>query len=413
MMRNPVCILPCLIVLLTVFFSPKGFAGDSGGSGYSRYGIGDLSYFLTNRAVGMGGAGFAVLTNNEIDEMNPAAWARITRTRFSASTLYEGFSTSDNSKSAYLSQLDFNGVSIAIPVATGSGVVISAGFTPYSRVDYNVITPIAESDYSYTVQYVGSGGLSLAYLGSSWTIDNELNIGAKLNYFFGTLNYATTQSFNTAAYANDGIIRSTELRGIGFSFGAIYTGLRKILQLPDASTFNLGALFTTTSYLNETDERFYAYNSSGAITGDTVTLPGTKTKIPFSTGGGLSFSNDRFLIAADIFYQHWSAFQDVNGATIRDDHRYSIGAELTPKRVAYRLGFFYNETYYQLHGIDINETGITAGLGLPVIGDSRLNFGMEYSWRGTTDNQLQRDKIVRVTITLTGGETWFIRPEQE
>src|SRR5271169_3974482 len=131
MMKSPIRILPWFIIILTVFYSPKGWADDSGGSGYSRYGIGDLSYFLTNRAIGMGGAGLAVLTNNEIDQMNPAAWARITRTRFSVSTLYEGFSTSDNSHSSYLSQMDFNGLSIAIPVATGSGAVISAGFTPY------------------------------------------------------------------------------------------------------------------------------------------------------------------------------------------------------------------------------------------------------------------------------------------
>src|SRR5208283_2358054 len=174
---------------------------------------------------------------------------------------------------------------------------------------------------------------------------------------------------------------------------------RKLFRLPNASTFNLGAVFTTTSYLTETDERFYTYNASTLATGDTLTLPDTKTKIPFAVGGGLSFSNERLLIAADMFYQHWSEFQDLNGATIRDNHRYSIGAELTPKhennipftqRMAYRFGLFYNATYYQLHDLAINETGVTTGFGIPIIGDSRLNMGIEYSWRGTTDNQLQK-----------------------
>src|ERR1700690_1674097 len=130
MLRNPIRIAPWFVIVLMVSFSLPGFADDSGGSGYSRYGIGDLSYFLTNRAVGMGGAGFAVFTNNEIDQMNPAAWAHIIRTRFSISSRYEGYSTSDNSTSSYLSHMVFTGLSVAIPVSTGSGIVVSGGITP-------------------------------------------------------------------------------------------------------------------------------------------------------------------------------------------------------------------------------------------------------------------------------------------
>ncbi|HUL43119.1 MAG TPA: hypothetical protein VLY03_02065 [Bacteroidota bacterium] len=408
--------------LLVISLSSTLLADDSGGSGYSRYGLGDLRYFVDSRAAGMGGAGLASLPVDEISELNPASWADITHTRFFLGTLYEGFSTSDISSSSYRSHMVFNGASVALPVSTESGFVVSAGLLPYSRVNYNVIVPITESDLSFTTQYVGSGGLSLAYIGSSATIGHDLHIGAKLDYYFGTLEYTTRQNFITADYASSEIVRSNELRGIGFSFGAILGGLEKLLQLPSTSSLTIGGVLTTTSYLTETDERFYTYNSSTLQTGDTIAAPDFKTKLPYAAGGGITFSTERFQVAADMYHQHWGVTLDPSGATLRDDKRYSIGAELTPKRGpnlpftqrwAYRLGFFYDESYYELFGTPINETGLTGGFGIPVFGDSRLNIGIQYSFRGTTDNQLQKDKILRISLTLSGGELWFVRTEQE
>jgi len=410
-----------LIVSLLVLSTPV-LADDSGGSGYSRYGLGDLRYFIDSRATAMGGAGLASLPMDEISQLNPASWSGIVRTRFYLGTVYEGFATSDLSHSAYLSHMVFNGAAIALPVSTESGVVVSFGLLPYSRVDYNVISPVTIGNVSFNTQYVGSGGISLAYLGSSAAIGNELRIGAKFNYYFGTLDYTTRQNFTGTEFASSEVLRSNEMRGLGFSFGAIYSGLGKLFQLPSNSSLTLGAMVSTTSYLTETDERFYTYNSATLQTGDTIAAPDFKTILPYAAGGGISFINDRLQLAADMYFQHWSAFHDASGATLRDDKRYSVGAELVPKkganipltqRMAYRFGFFYDESYYQLFGTPINETGVTAGFGIPVIGDNRLNIGIQYSFRGTTDNQLQKDKILRISFTLSGGELWFIRSEQE
>src|SRR5437879_1049730 len=225
--------------------------GQNGGSGYSRYGIGDLRYFSGGRTTGMGGASIAVLSPNSIELLNPASWARISVTRFSVGTLYEGFSTSDAVASGYFSQLTFNGAEIAVPISTGSGVVASGGIMPYSRVNYNVITPITDPNYAFTTQYLGDGGISMGYLGSSVTV-GDISLGAKFEYYFGTLNYTTRQLFSNSQYASAEVLRSSEIRGIGGSFGLIYSGLGKLINLPETNSLNLGLVFNTSSDANAT-----------------------------------------------------------------------------------------------------------------------------------------------------------------
>ena len=53
-------------IVISILRPAFAVADDSGGSGYSRFGIGDIRYFSTDRAMGMGGAGIAVLSTNSM-----------------------------------------------------------------------------------------------------------------------------------------------------------------------------------------------------------------------------------------------------------------------------------------------------------------------------------------------------------
>ena len=78
------------ISILSCIGIVPGAAGN-GGSGYSRYGLGDIQYSATGRAFGMGGSSIAVLSSDAINSLNPAVWARIDRARFAAGALFEEF----------------------------------------------------------------------------------------------------------------------------------------------------------------------------------------------------------------------------------------------------------------------------------------------------------------------------------
>jgi hypothetical protein len=40
-------------------------------------------------------------------------------------------------------------------------------------------------------------------------------------------------------------------------------------------------------------------------------------------------------------------------------------------------------------------------------------MGIDFSMRGTTEDYLQKENIIRFTFSLAGGEPWFVRPEQD
>jgi hypothetical protein len=83
------------------------------------------------------------------------------------------------------------------------------------------------------------------------------------------------------------------------------------------------------------------------------------------------------------------------------------------QRVVYRAGAAYNSTYYSFNGETIREAFATAGIGLPISADARLNLGLQAGIRGTTANGLQRDTIVRFSLTISGSELWFLKFEED
>ena len=415
-----------LLLILTAACCTTSRA-NNGGSGYSRYGIGDIRYFASSRSMGMGGASIAVLSPTTIDRINPALWTRIHNTSFSAGALFEGFSTSDGIHSRFLSGAQFNGFMIAVPLMKESGLVLGAGITPYSQVNYNIVTtfqPYSQAINEYTLQYIGEGGLSLGHVGASANVGTDIHIGAKLNYYFGTLHHTVKQQFPITQFTSSEVLRSTRLNGIGGTFGAAYTGLSKLFNLPETNVMTIGSVFTTTSYLTSEEERFYKYTTGSLTTRDTTISPESKIRLPIAFGTGFSYQTERFLFAGDLYYQNWNQYR-VSGARasgIRDSYRVSVGGELLPKRdvsalftqrIAYRLGAFYHATYYQIKNEPINEIGLSGGLGIPIFSNTRLNLAAEYSFRGTTNQLLQKDKILRISCMLNVGELWFFRPPEE
>jgi len=45
--------------------------------------------------------------------------------------------------------------------------------------------------------------------------------------------------------------------------------------------------------------------------------------------------------------------------------------------------------------------------------ESQLNIGLQVGVRGSTDNYLQRDTIVRLSVAVSATEIWFLRFEEE
>jgi hypothetical protein len=406
--------------LLHICFSSTA-SGGNGGSGYSRYGIGDIRFFAGGRSAGMGGTAIALLSSTSLNRVNPAGQAKLALAHFTGTFSYEGFRTTDGIQSAYLSSGNFGGAFLALPLSIENGLTFTAGFNPYSSVNYKLQSEQAIGPANYTQLYAGEGGLSTALAGLTIAPIDSLNLGLQVNYLFGQIRSESDMTFNSPDFVSAKYLRTVEANGFDFTVGFIYTGLGRLTGLKSLEDLNIGAILSTATNLNATQENI----NITSVGQDTLAGKDEKIHIPVSQGIGFSWLlGGKYLVAGDYFHQQWSNFEyfGVHPQQIRNNTRLSLGMEIQPSRdrgasywdrVAYRFGTYYLSSYYQIDTESINEFGITSGLGMPIGADTRLDLALEYGRRGTTDQHLLQDNIFRLSITLNIGEKWFVHTEEE
>ena len=239
---------------------------------------------------------------------------------------------------------------------------------------------------------------------------------------YGRTDQYQTTAFDSTYLASTTFDRSVYYSGFTFTLGTIYEGIADLLNIQALHSFTIGVTLTTGCSLNADIQR--TYSESSYISGDsTVTENGT-SGIPLSLGLGLSYVyHNRYRFLGDLVAENWGNIKYVGLDTVghRNSLRASLGFEALPekdadtfvKRIVYRAGIAYNATYYEINGVGINEFTISGGLGLPMGPESQLNIGLQIGLRGSTDNHLEKDTIVRLSVAVSATEIWFLRFEEE
>lgn len=414
-----------VLFTLAVFIASQAVAG-TGGSAYTMFGIGDLRYYPNARSAGMGYTGIGLPSGSYVNSQVPASWSRINRVRIEANALYEGIQSQESNKSLYQGRGLFNGAMLAIPVSPANGIVFVGGFSPYSYIAYNNAFNNSQNGVDYSINEIGSGGLTKAQVGLSYAPIDDFSFGASLNYLFGKFTIERMFLPTTSGTAGATLFIDEENRGVNFTLSGMYTGFGNIGE--GLRPLSLGVFVTTQSSLtfDLTNRLNFASES------DTLNTVQRKLTVPVTIGVGAAYQiADRWLIAADYVSQAWGSakYDGLPLLNIRNSNRFGIGAEKLPlkdaskwyDRLAYRLGFSYNSTYYKIYGEPINEWAVTGGFTMPVSGETRLHVGLEYAQRGAKTSalvnsnavNLVKDNIVRVSFALSIAEPWFVRYEEE
>lgn len=398
-------------------------AGD--GSVYSRFGVGDIITYVSSRTVGMGGAGLALLTDGYINGANPAALGRITRTQYSGDFQYQGFEMNDGSTSSFLSAGNFQGAALAFPLAREYNLVFAFGIAPFSRSAYSVRDDQLQGGQEIIQTYDGTGGLSSAQFSVCFSPHRDLFVGVTSHYLFGRFNHRQRLEFANKEYFVSDVERETSMDGFAFTIGGAYAGIDRALGISDSKKLDVAAAVFGGASLSTDESRIEDYVSSKETTG----VRSGSTTIPLHVSVGASYLFDeKMVFTGDIQMQLWDNFRyfGAHPAGIRNSVRFGVGVEFFPTRspgepyirqVTYRAGSYVNSSYLRVNGQPINEYFVTGGLGLPIFftagSDARLNVSLEYGVRGTRSHGLQRDSITRLTVSLSGSDTWFIPPEIE
>jgi hypothetical protein len=396
-----------LFIAFLLFTSVAG--AQNGGTIESRFGIGELDLMVTARQRGMGSAATALTSATDISVINPAAWSAVTQLRFEGGMSFEYISMSKSD--AAVSSGAIKGFSFVFPLEESIRLRLGSTVMPLSRSDYRTLGYGSVDGETYSVTYEGTGGLSVFRAGLSAEPLPHVRIGAAYQYYFGTLEQTSELRFDNGSWFNARQTRATGHNGSGVLLGLHYDGIRD---------FSLGVSLRPATALRASRNLVIEYSTADS----TISGASGTQDIPMAFSAGVAYQvSDEFLVAADYSRQDWTDATMFDGKQKGQGESYkvSVGAEWYPykndpdartlSRTAFRLGFFLQQPYMTFDGDKGQEYFITAGTGFPIFGSNRGDFALEYGWRGSDTQALGRQTIIRASLSVTVGESWFVRKQ--
>lgn len=418
-----------IIVLFTLIFVMVGgvFAQSDVPSPYSRFGLGTMNKNKTNTIMqGMGGICNALDGKYLLNNSNPASYAEMDSLTFLFDAgffmkyvTYRDASTYEKGSNA---SFDYFDLGFGITKWWKSGL----GVSPYtSRAYASTATLTWDHDYPYSIDYNGLGGLNKMYWANGFKVYKGLSLGFKINYIFGNIIDETTLYFPDQVYFHNE--RRTINLGIGdvtFDFGLIFKQqLKNDYKITFGATYSLPA--TMRAHRNVfIHTMFKGYGSNTVTPIDTILYKrgeSVNVKYPQSVGAGITLQKgERWLIGIDFNWSQWSEFRMNNvNDSLQDSWNIAVGGCFTPRnssvssylrKMTYRAGFHYDQTFFNIYGKSINKYGVTFGIGMPITrAMTSLNVAVEFGKMGTTQNGLIEESYFNISFGISLRDKWFTK----
>jgi len=409
-----------LIVPIFLFFTLISFAQQGTSSPYSFYGIGDVKFKGTaeNRAMG----GLTIYSDSiHLNFQNPASYSNLKLTTFSLGGTYLTTDLETNSQSEKARRTAIDYLAVGLPFGKFG---VGFGLMPYSSVGYNIQsnTVATATNPQEIKQYSGTGGINKVFFGVGYALTKKLSIGIDYNYNFGKIQTYSFRFIEGLQYGSREKNLSDITGGLlnaGLTFN---TPINKKLNGFASLTYSPDSKLSSSNYRNIATIQ---YSSTGAeilvqpldvdVANTTITLP-SKLAVGFGIG-----QNKKWMLGTEITFQKSSnmgnRFNDINNVNYENATRYSFGGFYIPnynsfskyyEKIIYRAGIRYENTGLIINNTSIKDYGVTAGVGLPLIGVfSNVNIGVEYGQRGTTSANLVQENYTNITIGFSLNDKWF------
>ena len=428
MLKSKNFTLGFVLSVLSLFASSLQ-AQTSVSSPYSAFGLGNLSEVNNIKNRSMGGLSIGTRDYFTVNVNNPASYSAFDSTSF----LFEG------GVQGHFTSLQTDDMNEKITSGTLSHLLFgfpvmkrwhsSFGLLPFSFVGYNI------NDYEYkpnigNTQYAfeGDGGISRFFWGNSFSPAKFLSLGINANYLFGTIDRIQKVTFPDSTHMLSTIVNhKLTINDISWDLGMQVHG-----KIKNKIDYVVGATYRPQINMNarRTDLiRSYLTEISGVpIILDTILNHQDEAGIvTMPQGYGLGFSLARgynWQFGLDYIADKWSDYRSFGaGDSLNDSYTIKFGGHIIPNsnsvsyynRIDYRFGAHYSKTNLTLRNKQINDIGITFGLGLPVKSNlytgsrSMVNLGIEVGRRGTLENSLIKENYVRVFLGVSIFERWFIK----
>lgn len=413
-----------VIACLTAFGT---YAQDGTISPYSYFGLGDIRASGTVENQMMGGIG-VYADSIHVNLRNPAAYSKLGvqfGEDFGITTYTAGISHKESRLKSFTEQQSSavtNLEYLAIGFSLKKGLGLGFGIAPYTSVGYNFVDQT--SDGRITTLYSGEGGLNKLYLSLGYEFAKNLSLGVTANYNFGTIESLRIQSVENVQFgAKDE--RSSTINGIDLNYALSYSP-----AVDDDHTLFTSLRVNTQANLSARNtKRIGSYDVATAqdievidVNLAAVGLYETGVKIPTTTTLGIGYGkNMQWFLGFEYSFQklgdYSNDFLEIEGVQYQNASSFAFGGFYTPdrnsfssylKKITYRAGLRLDQTGMTVNDKDINNFGITFGLGLPLgNGLSNLNLGFELGRKGTTAADLVEESYFKVNVGLSLNDQWF------
>ncbi len=421
-----------LIIFLVISVCASAQDGTYGAySPYSIYGIGDISKEGTAYNKSMGGTGIATRNRRFINYLNPAAvTARDTLAFMADFGMVQ--------KNTYYSQGDLRSANntfniynllMSFPIYKSSAFMV--GITPYSDVGYDFSSIETNPDIigntgNISYDSYGTGSIYQAFIGAGVTFLKRISVGAEIIYYFGNIDKITNMNYADDSYRSLNSGSELNVNGLTGKFGVQYEqDLGNNLSVIVGATYKLG------TRMKGSVTNFRYANQSGII--DTLKysshpLRAHNMRFADELGVGISVKQgEKWSAEFNYLRSDWrkSGFDSTEGFSVEGDskfsstasHSFRAGFEIVPNRndiryylktCSYRIGAYYDKSYYKLDGNNVASMGITIGMTLPVFKwYNGISVGVDFGQRASTRNNMIRERYAMFVIGFNIHDIWF------
>lgn len=424
-----------------VFMAITLSAQNNNLSPFSRFGLGDLQNLGASSQRSLGGTGFALTHDRQINLLNPNAALELPGPIFNVNLLSNFTTISGKDFERKQSYTGLNSVAFAFPIK--KMVAFQFGLRPYSSVNYDLNSTTTIGQDTVATNYQGTGGLNDAFLAVSHDFlhkkdSTTLALSIQIDHLFGPIRQNRT--LYTDVVDNGYGIKDTRLSNLSStspSFAALY---KKYIGKDDAFQISLAANYQPKMKLSGNQELFsytFLRNFGGLESGkDTINYSASEkntVSVPQKVGFGIAFAyKDKLQVGMDYSVQNWSEFTQNLSTTklegvFTDLRRLSFGAHYTPSLnilfnapiwnfITYSAGVWTSKGYLEYNGAELEEFGTSFGLRIPFRksrSNSAIQIGMEYSLRGSVESNLLKEQNTRLIFGLSLSpnfiDRWFYK----
>lgn len=426
-------VFPILLIIGLLSNAASAQTGNSaearGGSVYSSIGVG---FPVDPTSAGLKAQGILGLTNinRETSSLaNPALWASTFYSQASTGLQLTRADVESTGSSGTNVNLQTGYLHLLFPIKPGK-IGVSLGLYPVTRADFKSVNlktfnSTATTELEYTNEVQSFGGINKFEVGIAFKLGKNFTFGYAPSIAFLTLKNSEALDFNVVGFEDHS--QEIDYNGNSFAQRFGFTGsFNSILRENDSFSFG-GTL--NLPYTIKARETFSALKSVRGIEQE-VSINGAEERegdisMPLEAAFGFGYApSTLFNVAVEAQIQNWSEFTnelDPSSQQLMNNRtKLGFGGQYHPYRTnldsflsgfKYAAGISYDTGHLSILNENIETLWLNTGIGIPSKVASFVDFSFQYGFRGTTDNNLFKEQIWAVGMSINLTELMFVRPK--